>query len=92
VSEVRRGRWAARIDGDFVVFPIGARIDLGHPVRTFKDLGGMRGMPYETFLVRAGECETVYGNMPPHGLARAAGLVPLREDSTARGRLKRLAS
>jgi hypothetical protein len=157
MGEVRQGRWAASIDGDFVVLLIGARVDWRHPVRTFKDLGGMRGMPYmlkhlsgrpdsgflgfetygltmnvqywrsfedlerfanddaqphrpawrtywkrvgrdprsgiwhETFLVRAGEYEAVYGNMPPHGLGRAAGLVSLKEDSTARGRLKRLA-
>lgn len=156
MGEVKQGRWAASIDGDFVVFLIGARLDSRHPVRTFKDLGGMRGMPYmlkrlgeqpekgllgfetygltfnvqywrsfehlerfandvedahvpalrnywrrvgrdprsgiwhETFLVRAGEYEAVYGNMPPHGLGRAAALVSLTEDSTARRRLRRL--
>ena len=155
MTDVRQGRWAAGIDGDFVVFLIGARVDPRHPVRTLKDLGGMRGMPYmlkhltehpekgllgyetygltmnvqywrsfedlerfandqdaphvpawrnywrrvgrdprsgiwhETYLVRAGEYEAVYGNMPPHGLGRAAGLVSLRDDSSARGRLKR---
>jgi len=155
-SEVLQGRRAARIDGDFVVFLIGARLDLRHPIRTFNDLGGMRGMPYmlkyltehpekgllgyqnygltmnvqywrsfehlerfakddsdphlaawrkywkrvgkdprsgiwhETFLVRAGEYEAVYGNMPPHGLGKAAELVPIGADSSARGRLKRL--
>ena len=156
MADVRQGRWAAHIDGDFVVFLIGARLDRRHPIRTLSDLGGMRGMPFmlkyltrhpekgllgydtygltmnvqywrsfedleryanseddphrpawrnywrrvgrdprsgiwhETFLVRAGEYEAVYGNMPPHGLAKAAGLVSLKEDSTARGRLKRL--
>jgi len=157
MGEVKQGRWAADIEGDFVVFLIGARLDRRHPVRSFKDLGGMRGMPrmlehltehpekgllgfetygltfnvqywrsfedlerfarsddephrwawrnywkrvgqdprsgiwHETFLVRAGEYEAVYGNMPPHGLGRAASLVSLAEDSTARGRLKRRA-
>ena len=157
MGEVKQGRWAANIDGDFVVFLIGARLDWRHPARSFKDLGGMRGMPqmlkhlsehpekgllgfetygltfnvqywrsfedlerfandedephrwawrnywkrvgrdprsgiwHETFLVRAGEYEAVYGNMAPHGLGRAAALVSLREDSTARGRLKRRA-
>jgi hypothetical protein len=157
MADVRQGRWAASIDGDFVVFLIGARLDPRHPIRSFKDLGGMRGMPYmlkyltehpekgllgfetygltmnvqywrsfedlerfandpgdphrpalrnywkrvgrdprsgiwhETFLVRAGQYEAVYGNMPPHGLGKAAGLVSLREDSTARGRLGRMA-
>jgi hypothetical protein len=155
MADVKQGRWAASVDGDFVVFLIGARMDWRHPLRTFRDLGGMQGMPYmlkhlskrpesgllgfqtygltmnvqywrsfedlerfanaqdqphrpawrnywkrvgrdprsgiwhETFLVRAGEYEAVYGNMPPHGLGRASSLVSLRDDSTARGRLKR---
>lgn len=38
------GRHAAEIDGDFVVFLIGARFELRHPVRCFRDLGGRRGM------------------------------------------------
>jgi hypothetical protein len=157
VAVVRPGRWAADIDGDFVVFLIGARVDWRHPARCFRDLGGMKGMPYmlkhlveqpecgllgfqtygltmnvqywrsfehlerfanapeephkwawrnywqrvgrdprsgiwhETYLVRAGEYEAVYGNMPPHGLARAGRLVPLSADSSARHRIKRLA-
>jgi hypothetical protein len=157
VTEVKQGRWRAEVDGDFVVFIIGARVDWRHPIRTFRDLGGMRGMPYmlkhlserpesgllgyqthglttnvqywrsfedlerfanapeephkpawrnywqrvgrdprsgiwhETFLVRAGEYEAVYGNMPPHGLGKATSLVRLQADSTARGRLKRTA-
>ena len=48
------------------------------------------GIWHETYLVRAGEYEAVYGNMPPHGLGRAARLVPLNVDSSARGRLRRL--
>jgi len=48
------------------------------------------GIWHETFLVRAGEYEAVYGNMPTHGLANAAELVPMRADSSARGRLGRL--
>jgi hypothetical protein len=156
MAEVRQGRWTAQIDGDFVVFLIGARVDWRHPVRGFKDLGGMRGMPYmlkhlsqqpesgllgyenygltmnvqywrsfedlerfakaqdephrpvwrnywkrvgrdprsgiwhETYLVRDGAFEAVYGNMPPHGLARAGRLVQLTADSSARNRIKRL--
>ncbi|MBB6626706.1 DUF4188 domain-containing protein [Nocardioides sp. KIGAM211] len=156
MGDVRQGRWGARIDGDFVVFLIGAQIDPRHPVRTLRDLGGMRGMPYmlqhltehpekgllhyetygltfnvqywrsfehlerfarddsaphvpawrnywrrvgsdprsgiwhETFLVRDGEYEAVYANTEPRGLGRAGDLVSLREDSRARGRLKRL--
>ena len=48
------------------------------------------GIWHETFLVRAGEYEAVYGNMPPHGLARAGEVVEIGADSSARGRLKRL--
>jgi hypothetical protein len=157
MADVRQGRWAAQIDGDFVVFLIGARIDPRHPVRTLRDLGGMRGMPYmlkyltrhpekgllgyetygltmnvqywrsfedlerfardeddphlsawraywkrvgrsdrtgiwhETYLVRAGEYESIYGNMPPFGLGKATELVRLGADKGARARLRNLA-
>ncbi|MEO7350541.1 MAG: DUF4188 domain-containing protein [Marmoricola sp.] len=155
MAEVKQGRWTARVDGDFVVFLIGARLELRHPVRSFNDLGGMRGMQHmlkyltehpekgllgfhthglttvqywrsfadlerfasnaddphlapwrkywkrvgksartgiwhETFLVREGEYESIYGNMPSFGLGNATELVPLSADATARGRLKRL--
>jgi hypothetical protein len=155
MADVRQGRWTASIEGDFVVFLIGARLDFRHPIRSFHDLGGMRGMPHMlkyltehpekgllgydnygltmnvqywrsfehlerfardesdphlqawrsywkrvgtdprsgiwhgTFLVRAGEYEAVYGNMPPHGLAKATSLEKVGADSSARGRLKR---
>jgi hypothetical protein len=153
MAEIRQGRWMAEIDGDFVVFLIGARFDWFHPVRTFRDLGGRRGMQHmlkylaarpekgllayemglstivqywrsfehleafardeddphldvwrtywkrvgrsarsgiwhETFLVRAGEYEAIYGNMPVRGLGRAGRLVPMAEGSTARLRLR----
>ena len=39
-----QGRHAAEIEGDFVVFLIGARFEPRHPLRTFADLGGRRGM------------------------------------------------
>lgn len=155
---VNQGRRGADIQGDFVVFLIGARLDLWHPIRSLRDLGGMRGMPYmlkylskhpdkgmlgyetygltmnvqywrsfehlerfardesdphlkawrnywkrvgtdprtgiwhETYLVRAGEYEAIYGNMPPHGLSKASNAVSIGTDSSARGRLKRLTS
>jgi hypothetical protein len=154
VADVRQGRWTAEIDGDFVVFLIGARINSKlQAFRILSDLGGRRGMNHmlkyltehpergllgyetagltviqywrsfehldafanntddphlavwrnywrrvgksaragiwhETFLVRAGEYEAIYGNMPPHGLGKAAALVPLAESKTARQRLK----
>jgi hypothetical protein len=144
----------AEIDGDFVVFLIGARFNnMLHMLRSIMDLGGRRGMQHmleylvahpgrgllgyemglkvivqywrsfdhleafakdatdphlevwrrywqrvgtsdrtgiwhETYLVRAGEYEAVYGNMPPFGLAKASRLVPLSESSTARRRIK----
>ena len=159
MAEVNQGRRGAKIEGDFVVFLIGARLDKLHPIRSLRDLGGMRSMPYmlkyltehpekgllgyqnfgattvnvqywrsfehlerfakddtdphlavwrsywkrlgksgrtgiwhETFLVRAGEYEAIYGNMPPYGLGKAAELVPLSADATARKRLKKLAT
>jgi hypothetical protein len=49
------------------------------------------GIWHETFLVRAGEWEAVYGNMPPIGLGKATTLVPLAEASTARLRVRRAA-
>jgi hypothetical protein len=156
MAEVKQGRWTAKIEGDFVVFIIGARPDWRRPIRSLKDLGGRNGMPqmlkylsehpekgflgyqnlgifsnvqywrsfehleafarddsdphlqawrnywkrvgtdprsgiwHETFLVRGGEYEAVYGNMPAFGLAKATEHVPISEDSTARRRLKRL--
>jgi hypothetical protein len=154
MAEIKQGRWMAQIEGDFVVFVIGTRADVRHPIRWFRDVGGLRGMPamlkqlaedpesgflgvmqlgltniqywrsfehlerwsndpsrlhrpalkkywkrvgkaprsgiwHETYLVRAGEYEAVYGNMPPHGLGKAGELVPATADSTARTRLRR---
>jgi hypothetical protein len=153
VGDVHQGRWTAEIDGDFVVFLIGARINSKRQAfKVLSDLGGRRGMNHmlkyltenpekgllgyetagftviqywrsfehpeafaknsddphleawrkywrrvgksaragiwhETYLVRAGEYETIYGNMPPHGLGKAATLVPVAESVTARQRL-----
>ena len=146
-------RMMAEIDGDFVVFLIGASPSKLHLVRSLIDLGGRRGMKHmldylvahpekgllgyqlglpvivqywrsfdhleafardsadphlaawrnywrrvgtssrtgiwhETYLVRAGEYEAVYGNMPPFGLGKAGRLVPMSESSRARNRIK----
>lgn len=155
-ADIRQGRWTAEIDGDFVVFLIGARINSKRAaIKAFLDLGGRRGMNHmlryltdhpekgllgyqslgftiiqywrsfehleafardtddphlavwrhywqrvgkrtrtgiwhETYMVRAGEYEAIYGNMPPIGLGKAAKLVPLAE-SSARQRLTRAA-
>jgi hypothetical protein len=45
------------------------------------------GIWHETYLVRAGEYEAVYANMPPTGLAKAGRLVPAPEATRARTRL-----
>ena len=50
------------------------------------------GIWHETFLVRDGEYEAVYGNMPARGLGKASNLVPVSESSTARKRLKAAAA
>lgn len=152
-----QGRQQAKIDGDFVVFLIGARLEALHPIRSLRDLGGRRGMKHmldyltdhpekgllgyqmglpvivqywrsfdhleafarddadphtaawrnywrrvgkdarsgvwhETYLVRAGEYEAIYLNMPPFGLGKASSLVPVNGESRARTRLRRAAS
>jgi hypothetical protein len=152
MAQINKGRWTAQIEGDFVVFLIGARLDPFHLIRSFFDLGGRRGMTHmldyllkhpekgllgyemgqtivqywrsfdhleafaknkedphldawrnywrrvgksdrtgiwhETYLVRAGEYEAVYGNMPAHGLGKAGLLVPVAGDSSARNRIR----
>jgi hypothetical protein len=159
MAETNQGRWTAGIEGDFVVFLIGARLQARHPLRSLNDLGGLRrgmvpmlkyltahpekgllgyempgigtfvvqywrsldhlerfardeedphlavwrsywkrvgrsgrtGIWHETYLVRAGEYEAIYGNMPAYGLGKASDLMPLSADTTARHRLRKLA-
>jgi hypothetical protein len=43
---------------------------------------------HETYLVRAGEYEDIYTNMPTFGLAKASKAVRVSDSSTARNRLK----
>lgn len=154
MASINKGRWTAEIEGDFVVFIIGPRLNQWwRPIRSLRDLGGRRSMNYmlkyltdhpekgllgyqtfglanvqywrsfehleafakntddphlepwrnfwrrvgksgrtgiwhETFLVRDGEYEAIYGNMPPHGLGKAAKLVPVAESVSARQRLR----
>ncbi len=144
MGEIIAERMAARIEGDFVVFLIGARINkpwkihkwlpvalamrrmlkeledgprertgfLGHEShgslivqywRSFEHLEryarnpdqqhypawidfyrrngrslGDIGIWHETYCVRAGEYEAIYGAMPPTGLGRIGALVPAR--------------
>ena len=154
MADIGGRRMAAEIDGDFVVFLIGAGFnDRLRLLCSFRDLGGRRGMKHmldylvahpekgllayemglptivqywrsfehleafakntddphldvwrsywrrvgkssrtgiwhETYLVRAGEYEAIYGNMPPHGLGKAGRLIPIAEASSARERLR----
>ena len=155
MAQIAGRRMRAELDGDFVVFLIGARFNSKlHLYRTFLDVGGRHGMVrmlkyltahpekgllgfqllgpvnivqywrsfehleafardeddphlavwrdywkrvgrsdrtgiwHETYLVRAGEYEGIYGNMPPFGLGKAARLVPAAESSSARTRLR----
>lgn len=153
MAEIKLGRWTAEIEGDFVVFIIGARMNRKwNPFQVLADLGGRRGMNYmlkylvghpekgllgyqtlgfanvqywrsfehleafakntddphlevwrkfwkrvstsgrsgiwhETFLVRDGEYEAIYGNMPPRGLGKASKLVPVADSVGARQRI-----
>jgi hypothetical protein len=41
-----------------------------------KDSRADVGIWHETYLVKAGQYETLYSGMPPYGLGRAAELVP----------------
>ena len=158
MAELNPGRWTAEIEGDFVVFIIGARINSKlQALRSVVDLGGRKGMNHmlkylmahpekgllgyetmgfttvqywrsfdhleafakdsddphidvwrtywrrvakgtrtgiwhETFLVRDGEYEAIYGNVPARGLGKASRLVPVAESVSARQRLKAAAA
>jgi hypothetical protein len=120
------GRYSARLDGDFVVFLTGMRLNRPWKVhqwwpvytgmsRMLRDLhrhprkgllgahaglhlpawrwfnravkaSGDVGIWHETYLVRAGGYETIYGNMPRIGLAAAGDHVAIarRGQSAAR--------
>ena len=45
---------------------------------------GRTGIWHETFLVKAGQYEAIYGNMPPIGLGKAGRLVTVAEAKGAR--------
>jgi hypothetical protein len=157
---INQGRWTAEIEGDFVVFLIGARFNrppklvaspkdlrsttrpamkkmldylMAHPDkgllgyeqfgmltvqywrsfdhlerfakdtedphleawRTYWKRVGQEdrtGIWHETYLVRAGQYEAVYGNMPTVGLAKASKAVTVAESAMARQRLKAAAA
>lgn len=43
------------------------------------------GIWHETYRVRTTDIETIYGNMPPRGLAAAVGAVPVRRGRDSAG-------
>ncbi|MFG2893018.1 DUF4188 domain-containing protein [Streptomyces sp. NPDC048248] len=45
------------------------------------------GIWHETYVVPEGSYESIYGDMPPHGLGKAHGVVPLRDGVQAADRL-----
>ncbi|HEX6286594.1 MAG TPA: DUF4188 domain-containing protein [Acidimicrobiia bacterium] len=56
--------------------------------KLIRDSGDL-GIWHETYMVRAGEFETMYGNMPRFGLAAAGRHLPLTPSSTAARRAGR---
>ena len=50
------------------------------------------GIWHESYLVRAGQYEAIYGDMPPFGLGKAGRLVPVADAKTARDRFRAAAS
>lgn len=58
--------------------------------RVIRDTGDL-GIWHETYRVRAGEFEAIYGNMPVVGLAAAGRHVPADRTSTAARRIARRA-
>ncbi|MEL6308125.1 MAG: DUF4188 domain-containing protein [Chloroflexota bacterium] len=69
-----------------------SRDELHYPawMRFYKEFGAEHpvGIWHETYMVRAGEYECIYGNMPKFGLAQARGVqhVNLKDVSRARER------
>ena len=63
------GRQTAEIEGDFVVFLIGAGFSPLHPIRSFRDLGGIRGMPHMlNYLVKHPDKGLLHYEMPSPAL------------------------
>src|ERR1700745_939634 len=54
------------------------------PARSSKSPSTSTAIGTEPYLVRAGEYEASYGNMPPFGLRKAGRLVPLADAEIAR--------
>jgi hypothetical protein len=57
------------------------RLKAGGTTGSASEPGSRSGIWDETYLVRAGEYEAVYGNMSTHGLVKASQPVPIGADS-----------
>ncbi len=74
MSQVNTQRMTVAVDGDFVVFLIGMRIN--KPC-----------IWHETFRIAEGQYEAVYSGMPAFGLGKVGKLIPASgARQTARGR------
>lgn len=70
-------------DANSLHFP--AWVNFNKKVRSSGDVG----IWHETYLVRSGEYECIYNNMPPYGLGKVGTLIPVSGKSEmAGGRLK----
>ena len=94
MARIRAGRYTADlegVDGEIVVFLIGMRVNRPWKVpRWWPVFSAMPRMlrhleQHPEKRVRTTDIETIYGNMPPRGLAAAVGAVPVRRgrDSAA---------
>src|SRR5271163_1367058 len=91
MAEIAGRRMSAEINGDFVVFLIGARLDKLHPVQSLIDLGGRRGMKAHAGL--PGRTPGKGTAQLPDGTARhRAVLAVLRSPGSVRQRRQRSSS
>ena len=88
MAKVVAKRVTAQIEGDFVVFLIGMRINWVDFNQRVGNSRGDVGIGHETYKVRAGEYECVYSGMPVYGLAKASSVTDaVGRFESAEGRL-----
>jgi hypothetical protein len=86
MADIKQGRWTAEIEGGFANVQYWRSFE--HLEAFAKDKDDPHLDVWRTYLVRDGEYEAIYGNMPPRGLGKASRLVPVAESVGARQRLK----
>ena len=85
MAEIHKQRMTAEIEGDFVVFLIGMRINKRWKVSVAT---GDVGIWHETYRIAPGQYEAIYGAMPEFGLGKVGRLVPAAgARESARGRM-----